>query len=157
LLALAHAKLGRAGLAAKELERATTWMDKNQADERLQDLALETLTAVLADFPNDLKLLARRAHLLAGRGQRDRGRPDYEKAKALEPNNIRWPRRLAQPEPGVIASWNFDFDSDGWQAAHHCRLTKTKGGLRVESTGEDPYITTRLTAPAGWQELTIRA
>jgi WD40 repeat protein/serine/threonine protein kinase/predicted Zn-dependent protease len=157
LRTLVHAQLGRHDRAEKALDHALATIDKTGTDEGLKKIAVQALTVALDQKADDVTLLGRRAHLRARLGHKDGASTDYQKAAALQPKSCKWPARLAQMQPEVIASWNFDYDSDGWQAGHQCKFTKIPHGLRVESTGIDPYLTTAVVAPAGWNELTIRA
>jgi WD40 repeat protein/Flp pilus assembly protein TadD len=157
LLALVHAQLGRHDRARKALDQGLAALDKNGANDALRQMAVPALTAVMKKKAGDVNLVTRRAHLLARLGNKEQARADYQKAAALEPRNGKWPVRLAQVQPDKLASWNFDHDTDGWQAGSMCKFTKTPDGLWVESTGHDPHLTTHVSAPAGWKELTIRA
>jgi WD40 repeat protein/serine/threonine protein kinase/Flp pilus assembly protein TadD len=157
LLSLVHSRLGKPVEARKWLDQGLGWMAKNAAVEPLNELAVEALTAVIAQAPNNVSHLTHRAHLAARLGNRDQAARDYRKAAALAPSDDRWPARLAQLQPDVIAFWNFDSDPNHWQAAGTCKVTKTPDGLRVTSTGSDPFLTTKVSAVAGWKEITIRA
>ena len=46
---------------------------------------------------------------------------------------------------------------EGWGEARQCALSAGAGVLQIETTAQDPFFSTQVTAPAGWKELTIRA
>ncbi len=157
LLALVHDRLGRPDDAGKWLDLGLAWLDKHPADDGVRELAVEALTAALARRPDDAGLLGRRAHLLARLGRPEEARADLRRAAGLRPREPRWPRRLAQLPPGLVAAWNFDYDLDGWQAGPQCLLKHTASALHVEVTGDYPRLTAPVAGPAGWLELTVRA
>jgi tetratricopeptide (TPR) repeat protein len=89
-------------------------------------------------------------------GKRDAARARYRQLAALQPDNPEWPARLAQLESGFDAAWNFDLDVEGWEPSSNCRATAEGGALRLETTGSDPFVRTRVSSPAGWKVVTIR-
>ncbi len=49
--------------------------------------------------------------------------------------------RAAAGEPAApLRRWSFALDSQGWTAAHDCRLAALGGALVVENTGPDPFL-----------------
>lgn len=40
----------------------------------------------------------------------------------------------------LIKQWRFDENADGWQAANQVQLSVDEGSLRVEATGDDPFM-----------------
>ncbi len=56
-----------------------------------------------------------------------------------------------------ITRWNFDNDTDGWQAQRECKLSNADGALIIDSQGNDPHLSVSVDAPAGWKELSFRA
>jgi tetratricopeptide (TPR) repeat protein len=148
--------LGRQDEARKQLEDGLGRMDST-ADEVLRRLAVAALGASLKRSGDDVALLARRGHQLTRLGENERARADFARAARLAPKDGRWPARVAQLGPKVLAFWSFDFDADGWKPSATCRLTPANPGLRVEGSGADNYLTVAVKGPAGWKELTIRA
>jgi tetratricopeptide (TPR) repeat protein/tRNA A-37 threonylcarbamoyl transferase component Bud32 len=133
------ARAGRGDDAARSIVHA-----RDQCERWLQKAPSHAAVAALRDrCERELKTLLADAEAM--------------KAHERDPNEPEWPTRLAQREPNVIAFWNFDSDSDGWEAAHNCRLSASAGVLRVEGTGPDPFFRTRVSGPAGWKTLTILA
>ena len=51
---------------------------------------------------------------------------------------IPYPRAVVKTDQ--VAQWTFKTDAAGWAAAHDCALTTADGVLRIQSTGDDPYL-----------------
>jgi hypothetical protein len=49
-----------------------------------------------------------------------------------------FPREVIKTEK--VMEWTFPADAGGWTAAHDCALTAGGGGLRIQSSGNDPYL-----------------
>ena len=47
----------------------------------------------------------------------------------------------------VLARWDFDKDAGGWQAVQDVKLNVQGGLLKLEMTGHDPHLRTRLSTP----------
>ncbi len=57
----------------------------------------------------------------------------------------------------VVAQWEFDRDTDGFAAEHHCQLSSGQGHLIVRSDGVDPYFHRPVDLPGGQLQLQLRA
>lgn len=55
----------------------------------------------------------------------------------------------AAEDPSLVKEWNFDENSEGWEAQNQSRLSTNDGVLEIASTGDDPYIATQVDAPPG--------
>ncbi len=55
------------------------------------------------------------------------------------------------------ARWDFQTDNSGWTPNGQVQLDVVNGTLTVTSTGNDPYLTGSVKAPAGWHKLTLAA
>ncbi len=66
------------------------------------------------------------------------------------------PTILAEVE---ATRWGFDHgtDPEGWRAAHHCALSAQGGLLKIQSTGEDPYLHATVKVPGGKLLFQMRA
>ncbi|HXR06406.1 MAG TPA: hypothetical protein VN765_03690 [Candidatus Acidoferrum sp.] len=51
---------------------------------------------------------------------------------------IPYPRPVVKSER--VAGWTFQTDAAGWRAAHDCVLDNAGGVLRIQSSGDDPYL-----------------
>lgn len=60
-------------------------------------------------------------------------------AVAAEPPINPNPRALVREE--LLHEWAFDGGLEGWQPTHHCKLLTVRGGMRIVSSGGDPYLT----------------
>jgi tetratricopeptide (TPR) repeat protein/serine/threonine protein kinase/formylglycine-generating enzyme required for sulfatase activity len=159
LLSWAHGSLGNH-------DEARTWLDKAlgrlweapsaQANQSLLTLAVEAMDRVHGEATNDVDVLTQRARLLARLGRREDAMAVYAKLGRLEPKNPEWNIRQAQLQPHVLAFWNFDAGSDGWEAARDCTVSAADGMLHIQSTGGDPQVVVGVNAPAGEKELTLR-
>jgi len=49
-----------------------------------------------------------------------------------------YPRAVVKTEK--VLEWTFPVDGAGWTAAHDCSLTSSDGALRIQSSGDDPYL-----------------
>jgi hypothetical protein len=49
-----------------------------------------------------------------------------------------YPRAVIKTEK--VLEWTFPADAAGWAAAHDCSLTIAGSALRIQSSGEDPYL-----------------
>src|ERR1700733_9964811 len=49
-----------------------------------------------------------------------------------------YPRALIKTEK--VLEWTFQTDAAGWSAAHDCVLETVGGVLRIQSSGDDPYL-----------------
>ncbi len=87
LLTLVHGELGHADAAAKGANEACAWLEKNEADERLCQLAAESLTAWLAHEPqpDSAEVRVGRARLYLVRNQPDRALAEAARAVELRP------------------------------------------------------------------------
>ena len=74
----------------------------------------------------------------------------------------------ADPEPPInpvprtvlseaICRWDFDRDDEGWAAQHNCVLSAAGGSLKINATGDDPYLHRPLDLPGGHVLFEIRA
>ncbi len=57
----------------------------------------------------------------------------------------------------TLHEWTFEEGDDGWQAEHNCRLKAEDGLLKIEATGEDPYLHCPIDVPGGRTAVTLRA
>ena len=53
--------------------------------------------------------------------------------------------------------WEFDAAESGWMPNGQVEVSVADGVLNLNSTGNDPYLTTQAKAPAGWHKLTFLA
>jgi hypothetical protein len=49
-----------------------------------------------------------------------------------------YPRAVMKTEK--VLEWTFPAEAAAWTAAHDCSLTATGGALRIQSSGDDPYL-----------------
>ncbi len=49
-----------------------------------------------------------------------------------------YPRQLLRTEP--LHQWAFQSGTAGWAALHHCKLAAADGVLKIEGSGNDPYL-----------------
>lgn len=56
----------------------------------------------------------------------------------------------------TVHTWDFQDDVLGWQAENQCSLTADRESLRVQSTGEDPYMHTPVDLPGGQVVVRLR-
>jgi hypothetical protein len=49
-----------------------------------------------------------------------------------------YPRAVIKTEK--VIEWTFQKDAAGWKAAHDCAIASTRGALRIQSSGNDPYL-----------------
>ncbi len=56
-----------------------------------------------------------------------------------------------------LAEWNFDDGTEGWSAERHCRVSAGQRLLKVEATGDDPYMHRQVNLPGGELILEIKA
>ncbi|MBS0266090.1 MAG: hypothetical protein JSS02_29430, partial [Planctomycetes bacterium] len=101
-------------------------------------------------------LLPALASAAAERRQFDRARSLYERLAKLQPENEQWQARINQLRPGVWAVWNFDAGFGPWGNAHNCELGVQNGVLTVRTTGDNPFFSTAVSAPAGGQAVVLR-
>jgi hypothetical protein len=59
-------------------------------------------------------------------------------AAAQEPEIIPYPREVISTEK--VVEWTFQTDASGWTPTHECALAGASGVLRIQSTGDDPYL-----------------
>ncbi len=59
-------------------------------------------------------------------------------AKAAAQDINPFPRAVVNT--GNVLEWTFKTDAAGWTAAHDCVLTAAAGVLRIQSSGDDPYL-----------------
>jgi hypothetical protein len=57
---------------------------------------------------------------------------------------------------GLLKRWDFDQGNDGWSAAHQSALRHEKNRMVIESKGNDPFVRTKVEAPAGQLTVSIR-
>src|SRR5262245_18235392 len=57
----------------------------------------------------------------------------------------------------VIARWDFENGTDGWEPVRHCELSAADGVLTINSVGDDPHLAVDVEAAAGWKEFSFRA
>ncbi len=57
----------------------------------------------------------------------------------------------------LLHEWKFDAGVDGWQALHHCEISTVNGAMKIVSTGQDPYLSARLTAAGPHVVIKLRA
>lgn len=55
------------------------------------------------------------------------------------------------------ARWDFQTNESGWTPNGQVQLSVADGTLNIRSTGNDPYLTSSVKAPAGWHKLTLAA
>ncbi len=58
---------------------------------------------------------------------------------------------------GDLRSWSFDDEGEGWAARHQCNAEAKDGRLQILSSGNDPFVGSTVTAPAGQYLLSLRA
>jgi hypothetical protein len=58
--------------------------------------------------------------------------------KAAAQEIIPYPRSVIKTEK--VLEWTFQTDAAGWTAAHDCSFITSGGVLRIQSTGNDPYL-----------------
>ncbi len=51
---------------------------------------------------------------------------------------VPYPRAVVKSER--LAGWTFQTDAAGWRAAHDCVIDNAGGVLRIQSSGDDPYL-----------------
>jgi len=73
-------------------------------------------------------------------------------ASAAEPVNP-IPRAV---KATTVHTWDFQNDVLGWKAENQCSLTADREALRVQSTGEDPYMHTPVDLPGGQVVVRLR-
>jgi putative heme-binding domain-containing protein len=56
-----------------------------------------------------------------------------------------------------LAAWEFSRGTSGWSAVKDCTLSVSDGVLLIQSTGNDPHMTSKIQVKAGSQRLTLRA
>jgi eukaryotic-like serine/threonine-protein kinase len=156
---LAHDRIGEASQAGRSLHRALEKLEQEPSDDGLVPVvAAKALSRALESTPDDTRMLGMRAMALARLGRRVPAAADFTRLVKLDPGNSEWPRRLAQFQPAVIRTWNFDFGTEGWTAEGDVKLTAGAGSnLKVESIGDEPQIAATIAAPAGKLKLAIRA
>ncbi|NTU65083.1 MAG: hypothetical protein HGB05_17205, partial [Chloroflexi bacterium] len=49
-----------------------------------------------------------------------------------------YPRQLLRTES--LQQWAFQSGAAGWTALHHCTLAASDGVLKIQSSGNDPYV-----------------
>ncbi len=157
LRAAAHRRLGQVEEARRALAAGLESLSQVEgAEEPLLALALEAIRAVHGESPDDVKVLAPWAKLLARVGRREAAAAAYAKLAQLEPKNEQWSLPLAQLQPDRVAFWNFDFDAESWQGHKDFPLHARGGVLHYEGTGKNPNVQWNVSAPAGCKELTLR-
>ena len=57
----------------------------------------------------------------------------------------------------TLTEWTFDRDTDDWLAERQCSLAAEGGVLKIEATGDDPYMHRRVDLPAGPMVFQLRA
>jgi len=56
----------------------------------------------------------------------------------------------------MVHGWTFDAGNEGWTAENQCSLAVRDGTLRVQSTGDDPFMHCPVNLPGGDVELRLR-
>ena len=56
-----------------------------------------------------------------------------------------------------VKTWEFAGSTSSWRAENDCQLSTTKEGMKIESTGQDPYLVSTAELPAGWNRISIDA
>ncbi len=56
----------------------------------------------------------------------------------------------------TVKEWTFDRGADGWEALSNCQLSTDAARLKVEATGDDPYMACAVDAAGGSLSLTMR-
>ena len=87
------------------------------------------------------------------------------RVKAFVPGLCQWVFAMVLiPFPGAYAeeaitvkTWDFQDSTSGWQAVNDCRLTATREGLKIESSGADPHLVVPVSLPSGWNRISIEA
>ncbi|MFP4057425.1 MAG: hypothetical protein ACLF0G_11200 [Candidatus Brocadiia bacterium] len=59
-------------------------------------------------------------------------------ARAAEPPINPYPRPLVGSQ--TLHTWGFETGAEGWRPAHDCELEAREGLLRIQCTGNDPYL-----------------
>jgi len=57
----------------------------------------------------------------------------------------------------ALKQWKFDSGLTGWEAVHHCKISAADGAMKIESSGNDPYLTVRLDAAGPVLVIKLRA
>ena len=67
------------------------------------------------------------------------------------------PLPASQAAEAVVVKWTFESGETNWSSLNNVDLVVKDNLLRVVATGGDPHISTSVSAPAGWKELSFSA
>jgi tetratricopeptide (TPR) repeat protein len=123
--------------------------------QAVQDKVLSLLTRAVEASPQNPKPLLRRARWYAAMGVHDKAADDFSGIQAIVPDGH--PLKLLDREttlPRLENFWDFSSPNDVWDV-HQCKWLPSESGMTLQPTGDDPFVSGQVGAPAGTLLLTL--